>query len=93
MLRESLSFLKRMGSRLLTIMGRVQLVISIISGMLVYSFHIYAWPTSLLKQLTVMIKKSFGVGMLALERYALFHGRKSVGLWRRGGLAIKDPKL
>jgi len=36
---------------LLTIMGRVQLVKSIIHGMLVYSFHIYCWPQSLLQLL------------------------------------------
>ena len=33
---------------LLSIMGRVQLVKSIIHGMLVYSFHIYMWPRRLL---------------------------------------------
>lgn len=34
---------------LLSIMGKVQLVNSIISGMLLYSFHIYAWPIALIK--------------------------------------------
>lgn len=29
---------------LLSIMGRVQLIKSIIHGMLVYSFHVYQWP-------------------------------------------------
>lgn len=36
---------------LLTIMGIFQLVRSIIHGMLIYSFHIYKWPSSLLKSL------------------------------------------
>lgn len=35
----------------LSIMGRVQLVQSVIQGMLAYSFHIYVWPVALLKQL------------------------------------------
>lgn len=34
---------------LLSIMGWVQLVKSVIHGILTYSFHIYAWPISLLK--------------------------------------------
>ena len=33
---------------MLTIMGQVQLIKSIIHGMLVYSFHIYLWPKHLL---------------------------------------------
>jgi len=36
---------------LLSIMGRVQLVKSIIHGMLVYSFHVYMWPKRLLRML------------------------------------------
>jgi len=41
---------------LLTIMGRDQLVKSIIHGMLVYSFHIYHWPQNILKLLDRWIK-------------------------------------
>lgn len=41
---------------LLSIMGRVQLVKSIIQGMLVYSFHSYAWPVSLLKAVDQWIR-------------------------------------
>ena len=36
---------------LLSIMERVQLVKSIVHGMLVYSFHIYRWPVHLLNML------------------------------------------
>jgi len=42
---------------LLSIMGRVQLVKSIIHGMLVYSFHVYMWPRRLLNDLDKSIKK------------------------------------
>ena len=42
---------------LLSIMGRVQLAKSVISIMLVYPFHVYPWPISLLKQLNKMFKK------------------------------------
>lgn len=37
-------------------MGRVQLVKSIIQGMMVYSFHVYLWPVSLLKSLDRSIR-------------------------------------
>ena len=42
---------------ILSIMGRVQLVKSIIHGMLVYSFHVYLWPRKLPKALDRWIKK------------------------------------
>jgi len=41
---------------LLSIMGRIQLVKSIVCGMLVYSFHIYRWPVRLLKMLDKWIR-------------------------------------
>jgi len=37
--------------RLLTIMGRVQLINVVISSMLTYSFHVYKWPPSLLNDI------------------------------------------
>lgn len=40
-----------------TIIGRVQLVKSIIHGMFAYSFHIYRWPQNLLKSLDGWNKK------------------------------------
>lgn len=36
---------------LLSIMGRLQLVKSIIHGMLAYNFHVYCWPIKLLKSI------------------------------------------
>jgi len=38
--------------KLLTITGRVQLIYVVISSMLVYFFHIYQWPISLLSELS-----------------------------------------
>lgn len=40
-----------------SIMGRMQLVKSIIPGMLMYNFHIYPWPISLLKIIDICTKK------------------------------------
>lgn len=36
---------------MLSVMGRIQLVKSVINGMLLYSFNIYLWPRSLLKEI------------------------------------------
>lgn len=41
---------------MLSIMGRVQLVKSVIQGMLIYSFHIYTWHISLLKTVDQWIR-------------------------------------
>lgn len=41
---------------LLSIMGRCQLVNSVINGMLLYNFKIYAWPVSLLKSIDRWIR-------------------------------------
>ena len=41
----------------LSIMGRIQLVKSIIHGMLVYSFHVYMWPRRMLRLWDSWIKK------------------------------------
>ncbi|XP_019432658.1 PREDICTED: uncharacterized protein LOC109339642 [Lupinus angustifolius] len=40
----------------LSIMGRVELVKSVIQSMLLYSFHIYKWPTQLLKNVDRKIR-------------------------------------
>jgi hypothetical protein len=65
----------------LSIMGRVQLVKSIVHGMLVYSFHIYRWPIRLLKMLDRWIKKNlFGVVIFIVEKYAQFLGIRFVYL-------------
>ncbi|PNY15137.1 hypothetical protein L195_g011827 [Trifolium pratense] len=37
-------------------MGRIQLVRSIIHGMLIYSFHIYLWPKNILRKLDSWIR-------------------------------------
>lgn len=47
---------------LLSIMGRVELVKSIIQSLLLYSFHVYVWPPSLLKHLDNCIRNFVWVG-------------------------------
>lgn len=54
---------------LLSIIDRVQLVKSIIHGMIVYSFHCYAWPKAMLKTIDGWIKK-FGQETYLLESWS-----------------------
>lgn len=78
---------------LLSIMGRVELVKSVIQGMLLYSFQVYVWPSALLKQLDQCLKNFIWVGDV--------HTRKVVTVaWHRvcvplveGGLGIKPLKV
>jgi len=58
---------------ILSIMGMVQLVKSIIHAMLVYSFHIYFWPRRLLRLLDSWIKNLYGAVMSLQKKYARFH--------------------
>jgi hypothetical protein len=50
--------------RLLTIMGRVQLINAFISSMLTYSFHIYKWPSSLLIELAKSMRNFIWSGTI-----------------------------
>jgi hypothetical protein len=61
--------------RILSVMGRVQLVKSIIHGMLVYSFHVYLWPRRLLWLLDSWIIFLFGVVMYLLKKFAQLRGK------------------
>jgi hypothetical protein len=73
--------------RILSIMGRVQLVKSIIHGMLVYSFHIYLWPRRLLRLLDSWIKKIICSGDVLTKKslYGCVEGYVSAmgGRWFR----------
>ncbi|CAL0324041.1 unnamed protein product [Lupinus luteus] len=51
-----ISKLKTWKGSYFSIMGRVQLVKSIIHSMMIYSFHVYSWPISLLKRLDTCIR-------------------------------------
>lgn len=70
---------------LLTIMGRVQLVKSIIHGMLVYSFHIYRWPTKLLKRLDGWIKNFVWSGDIYYRKVCMVAWKMVCLPWDSGG--------
>lgn len=50
--------------RMLSIMGRVQLVNAVISSMLIYSFHVYQWPSSILSGLAKCMRNFIWSGDL-----------------------------
>lgn len=76
---------------LLSIMGRVQLVNSVLSNMFVHSFHVYKWPSSLLNQLTVMLRNFIWSGDISNKKICTVSWNTACKPREDGGLAIKDP--
>jgi len=71
---------------LLSIMGRVQLVKSIVHGMLVYSFHIYRWPIRLVKMLDCWIKNFVWSGDIYTRKICTVSWKQVCLPWESGGL-------
>jgi hypothetical protein len=77
---------------LLSIMGRIQLVKSIVHGMLVYSFHIYRWPVSLLKRLDRWIKNFIWSGDIHTRKICTVAWSQVCLPWDAGGLDLKSTR-
>jgi len=77
----------------LSIMGRVQLVKSIIHGMLVYYFHIYLWPKRLLCLLDSWIKNFIWSGDVLARKVCTVSWSIMSRSWAEGGLDIKPTRL
>jgi hypothetical protein len=75
---------------LLSIAGRVQLVKSVIQGMLVYSISIYSWPISLLKGLERWIKKFIWSGDISQRKLVTVAWKKVCRPYDQGGLGIRS---
>jgi len=71
-------------------MGRVQLVKSIVHGMLVYSFHIYRWPIRLLKMLDRWIKNFVWSGDIFTQKICIVSWNQVCLPWEFGGLDLKS---
>lgn len=74
---------------LLSIMDRVQLVKSIIQGMLIYSFHIYAWPISLLKTVDQWIRNFIWSEDIMTRKVVAVAWHKVYSPFLESGLGIK----
>jgi len=78
---------------ILSIMGRVQLVKSIIHGMLVYSFHVYLWLRRLLRSLDTWIKKFIWSDDVHTRKVCTVSWKVLCRPWSQGGLDIKSTRL
>jgi len=78
---------------LLSIMGRVQLVKSIIHGMLAYSFHIYMWPRRLLRLLDTWIKNFIWSGDALSTKVCTVSWKRISRPWAEGGLDLKPTRM
>lgn len=79
--------------RILSIMGRVQLVKSIIHGMIVYSFHVYLWPRRLLRLLDTWIKNFIWSGDVLTRKVCTVSWQVLCRTWEEGGLDIRPTRL
>ena len=79
--------------RILSIMGRLQLVKSIIHGMLFYSFHIYLWPRRLWRLMDSWIKKIIWSGDVLTRKVCTVAWKVMCRPWAEGGLDIKLTRL
>ena len=79
--------------KLLTIMGRVQLVNVVISSMLTYSFYVYKWPTSLLSEISKYMRNFIWSGRCDQTKICIVAWLKVCQAKENGGLAIRDPAM
>jgi len=75
---------------LLSIMGRVQLIKSLIHGMLVYSFYVYQWPMKLLKALDTWTKKIIWSGNIYTRKVCTVAWKHLCMPWEEGGLDLRS---
>lgn len=75
---------------LLSTMGRVQLVKSIIQGMIVYSFHVYTWPISLLMMIDKWIRNFIWFGEIFSRKICTVAWHKPCSSFEEGGLGLRS---
>jgi len=77
---------------LLCIMGRVQLVKSIVHDMLAYSFHIYRWHVCLLHMLDRWIKFFVWSGDIHTRKICTVSWKYVCCPWENGGLNLRSRR-
>ncbi|XP_019432196.1 PREDICTED: uncharacterized protein LOC109339236 [Lupinus angustifolius] len=78
---------------LLSIMGRVELVISICQSMLVYSFHVYKLPAQLLKGVDSKMRNFIWSGNTEAQKIVTVAWNQVCSSTSVGGLGLKFIKL
>jgi hypothetical protein len=76
----------------LSLMGRVQLVQSVIHGMLLYSFKIYSWPRSLVKHLNSCIRNFVWSGDITVKKLVTLSWDSVCTPVSSGGLGLRRLK-
>jgi len=74
-------------------MGRIQLVKSIIHGLLVYSFHVYMWPQRLLRLLDSWIKNFIWNSDIHTRKVCTVSWKVLCLSWSAGSLDVKPTRL
>ncbi|XP_019455066.1 PREDICTED: uncharacterized protein LOC109356185 [Lupinus angustifolius] len=77
---------------ILSIMGRVEIVKSIILSMLGYSFHVYLWPANLLRKMDANIKNFIWSGDPTINKMVTVVWHKVCTPVKEGGLGIRSLK-
>jgi hypothetical protein len=75
---------------LLSISGRIQLVKSVIHGMLIHSITVYSWPISLLKDLERCIKNFIWSGDITQRKLVTVAWKKLCRPFNEGGLGLRS---
>lgn len=70
--------------------GRVQLVQSVVQGMLIYSISVYAWPISLLKDLEKDIRNFIWSGYREKRKLVSVSWKKICRPYAQGGLNLRS---
>ncbi|KAF1876311.1 hypothetical protein Lal_00029658 [Lupinus albus] len=74
----------------LSIMARVELVKSVIHSMLAYSFHIYAWPASLIKDIDGCIRNFIWFGDTKTRKIVTMTWKIVCSPVKAGGLGLRS---
>jgi hypothetical protein len=75
---------------LLSMAGRVQLIKSVIQGMLVHSFSVYSWPVSLIKDLEKWMRNFIWSGDVTQRKLVTVAWHKVCCSFSEGGLGIRS---
>lgn len=71
---------------LLSSMGKVQFIKSVFHSMLIYSFHIYAWPKSLLNEINKWLRNFVWSGCVSVRKHSIVSWSKVCRPVEEGGL-------
>ncbi|MCH91212.1 RNA-directed DNA polymerase (Reverse transcriptase), partial [Trifolium medium] len=78
---------------LLSIVGMVQLVKSLIQSMTIYNISIYSWPTSILKSIKAWIRNFIWSGSIDQRKLVTVAWKKICAPFDEGGLGLRSLRV